>query len=146
MGDDGARPDQGVCTYRIPAYDRRIRSDGCVMFNVRRKPRLFTPREPRARCEIVGEDAGWSAEHPVIQYHTFIQRDVILDPAVVADNDIIAHVHILTERAILPDLGAALDMREVPNLGTFTDLYPIVDIGGLMDVIVVFCIHRNLTL
>src|SRR6202008_163026 len=81
----------------------------------------------------VGEHRGGPAEHSVFQGHAFVDRDIVLDLAAVADRYVRAGHDILAERAISPDAGARQDVCEMPDACPLADFAGLVDISRLMQ-------------
>src|ERR1043165_9166882 len=86
--------------------------------------------------EDVGEDAGRPAEDVVLQRHTLIDRDVVLDLHVVAylgpghDDDI------LSEIAPLADPCSRHHVTEVPDLASLSDLRAVIDVRAFVNEVV----------
>src|SRR5207248_8809780 len=81
----------------------------------------------------VGEDAGRSAKNPVLERHALVQTDIVLDLAVVADDDVGPNDNVLTNRAVSTDPDAREDVGEVPDTASGTDLDLVVDICRFMN-------------
>src|SRR5205085_11989325 len=80
----------------------------------------------------VGKDAGWPAEHAILEGNPFIDADVVLDLAAIADGHARADHHVLADDAVAPDLRPLQHMAEVPDLRAGAYPNTVVDIGGLV--------------
>jgi hypothetical protein len=116
----------------MPADDRRIGADACPPSNRRRTEFVF-PRNIGARIVHVREDAAGPAKHVVGEFDAIIDRDVVLDLAIVPDPDARTDHDVLPDRAILTDRGASKNMTKMPNPGAAADRGAIVDIARFMN-------------
>lgn len=132
LRNDGTGGDEAVRTQRIPADDRGVctycataANDGWfeLVFAVYSRPRIDDVREHAAR----------PTEDIILQRHTFVDADVILDFAVIPHPDVGTDHDILPNRAVSPDRGTSQDMAEVPNLRSHSYLACFVDIRAFMD-------------
>ena len=81
----------------------------------------------RAGVVDVGEDHGGTAEDAVFQGYAFIDTDVVLDLATVADGDIGTDDDILADVAVFADFGAGKDAGEVPDFTPPANCYVVVN-------------------
>lgn len=93
-------------------------------------------REMSARSHYIGEDATGPAENIVLEFDSFVERDIVLDANAIADADIVTHIDILTERTIGANASAFLDVAEMPNFGSVADFDIIVDVTTLVNKII----------
>ena len=77
----------------------------------------------------VGKHATRTAEHIVLQFDAFVNRNIVLDADPIADPHVIADVDILAQRAVLANHRARLDMAEVPYLGALANRHILVDVA-----------------
>ena len=69
----------------------------------------------------------------VLQFHPFVNRDIILDPNPIADADIVRHIDILAQGTVLPYHRPMLHVAEMPNLGARANLHIIIDITAFVN-------------
>ena len=124
---DGAGANHCPLPYLMPAHDCGICPDGgtgahkCPEVVGRALGVLGT------RGEIVCEDAGRPAEHPVAKLHALIDGNVVLNLHAIADGDIVRNVHVLSKAAALTNPRTRLDVAEMPHLGAIADGGPLVN-------------------
>src|SRR6185437_5249608 len=80
-----------------------------------------------ARVHHVCENAGGAAEDAFLESHALIDRDVVLDLALIADVDIRTGHDVLSKRAAAANARARQDMAEMP------DLRPLADVAAVID-------------
>lgn len=68
----------------------------------------------------------------ILQLHSFVNRDIVLNPDSVADADIVRHIDILAQGTILPYHRPTLYVAEMPNLGARANLHIIIDIAAFV--------------
>ena len=117
----------------MAAHDCRIGSyAGAFLYQ-----RFFIVFPPfRIGCtgrQIIGENAGGAAEHIILQLHSFIEGNVVLNFNAVSDFYMVGDIHILPQHTTASDLRARLYMTEMPYLRAFTDLYILVYITALVN-------------
>ena len=122
-----ARADEAVAAQRDPANDRGVRTDRCAALHQRALV-LVLAVYMTARVEHVGKDHRWSQERVILNDHPGIDRDVILDLNVVA-NDAFRR-----NNDVLPDIAAAADARGCHNMTEMPDLRPIADLGAVVHI------------
>ena len=105
----------------MPADDCRIRAD-CRAPLDQRRLEFGLALDLSARIDDVGENAGRTAEHAVLDCHTWIDADVVLKLAIVADRHVWPDHDVLANDAVLADLAPRKDMAEVPDLAAGADL------------------------
>ena len=86
----------------------------------------------RPRIDHVGEDAARTAKNIVVEHHAFIQADVVLDLAAVADAHLWPDHDVLSDRAVSTDRDVAEHVAEMPDRRTLPDGNLIVDVGAFM--------------
>ena len=131
---DCAGGDHGPSPYLHAADDRRVRPDRCAFTHDSPFAPIAALGVFRPWRQIVREHAGGTAEHVVLQLHSFVNRDVVLDLDPVADLRVRAHVNVLAERASSTDGGTRLDMAEVPYPRALADCHALVSIRALVHV------------
>ena len=77
----------------------------------------------------VGEHTRGTTEHIVFKFNTLIQRNVVLYAATIANVDIVAHIDILPQRAVVAQHCPTLDVGEVPNLCSLANDHSVIDIA-----------------
>ncbi|SVB71666.1 uncharacterized protein METZ01_LOCUS224520, partial [marine metagenome] len=68
------------------------------------------------------------AEYIIFQFHSFVDRDIVLYLAFVSDDNIIPNVYILSKNASLTNNRTGLDMRKMPDLCSLANRYVIINI------------------
>lgn len=79
------------------------------------------------------KDHGGPAEDAVFQGDAFVNAHIVLDFALVANDDIGTDDHVLTDVAVLAYFGAGEDVGKVPDLCAFADAHVVVNDGGGVD-------------
>lgn len=126
FGDHGTGANEGRTAYGVTTDNRTVGTEGstfpdeCLGIDA-------VNREMSTRCRDIGEDAGRTAEHVVLNLYAFIDGNIVLDTDTIANADIIANIDILTQRAVLAEAGTTLDVAEMPYLCAFADFYIIID-------------------
>src|SRR5262249_48877873 len=128
-GDDGARSDEAVHAEAAPTQDSGIRPDRAAALDHGLK-KFILAINLGARVPNVGERAAWTAKHAVLQFDPFVDADIILDLAAVADVDIGPDHDILADDAIATNDAACNNMREMPYPSIPTNLTAFVDDGS----------------
>jgi hypothetical protein len=82
--------------------------------------KLVFSSDKASGVENVGKNARGAAENVVLKRNAFIETDVVLDFASVADDDIRLHHDILAYNTIFSYLGAPHEVTKMPHLGPFT--------------------------
>ncbi len=125
--DHGTSSDHCPLPYLVPANDRGIGTDGSTRANGSMQIASFSLWVLCTRRQIVGEHARRTAEHPILEFDTFVHRNVVLNLHPVADANVVCDVDVLAQAAVLPDLGTSLNMAEVPYLGPIANHRPVID-------------------
>lgn len=123
---------QGVAT-----DDGGVGTDGCSTLDQRRHPELgSTLGKESARGEVVGKNTGGTTKNALLQGYPAVDRNIVLELAVVADDDIAAYEAVLPDHAPLAEIGTARDMAEVPDLRAIADGYVSVNNTGRVNEVV----------
>ena len=128
-GDDGTRSDEAVHAEVGAAKDSGIRSDRDATLDYGLE-KFIVVIDLGARDLNVGEHAARTAKHAVLQFDPFVDADIILDLATVADADIRPDHDILADGAIATNDAALDNMREMPYASILTNLTAFVDDSG----------------
>jgi len=128
FGHDGAGADEGVAANGVAADDGAVGPQGGAALDEGGAD-LIHLSDFGAGVEDVGEDHGRAAEDAVFQGDTFVDGDVVLNFAFVADDGVWAYYDVLADVAVLADFGAGEDVGEVPDFGALADLDVVVDDG-----------------
>lgn len=86
-----------------------------------------------AGIDDIGEDTGGTQETIVLNDHTGVDGDIVLDLDIIAEDHAGGDNHILAKVAVLTDLSAGHDVGEMPDLRARTNLGAFIDIAGRMD-------------
>ena len=116
----------------MAAHDGRIRANRRTLAN-RRGFEFRLTAHIRTRIDHIGEHARWPAKDIITQHHAFIERNIVLDLAAMADGHFRSDHRVLPDRAILADHRPREDVTEMPDFGTATDHRTIIDIARYMD-------------
>ena len=119
-GDDGAGADEGVAADGGAADDGAVGAKRCALFN-ERGSHLVHFADFRPGVVDVGKNHGRTAEDAVFQGDPFVDGDVVLNFASLADVYIRADDHVLPDVAVFTDSGVAEDVGEVPDFGAVAD-------------------------
>src|SRR5438093_679178 len=130
-----ARTDEGVLAQGDPAHDGGVGADGAAALDAG-GPEFALARDEAAGVGDVGEDARRPAEDVVLQLDTLVDRDVVLDLAVVPDPRPGHDDDVLAQGAALTDDGPRHDVAEVPDLGALPDDRPRLDVARFVDEVV----------
>ena len=87
LRDHGTGADEGVTTDGVATDDGAVGSQGGAFFDEGGAD-LVHFGDFRPGIVDVGEDHGWTAEDAVFEGHAFIDTDVVLDLALVADGNV----------------------------------------------------------
>ena len=128
----GAGADEGISADGVAADDGAVGPQGGAFLDEGGAD-LVHLGDFRPWIVDVGEDHGRAAEDAIFQGDAFIDADIVLNLALVADGDVGTDDDILADVAVLADLGAGEDMGEVPDLCAFADFHIVVDDGGGVD-------------
>ena len=102
-GDDGAGADEGVAADGGAADDGAVGAKRCTVFH-KGGTDLVHLADFRPGVVDVGKDHGRTAEDAVFQGDPFVDGDVVLNFAAVADGDIRPDDHVLPDVAVLADI------------------------------------------
>ena len=89
----------------------------------------------RPWCGHIGEDATRTAEHVVLNFNAFVNRDIVLHAHAIAYLHIVSHIHVLAQRATFAYHGTRLDMTKMPDLGACANAHIVIDITTLVYII-----------
>jgi len=128
FGHDGAGADEGVLTDGIAADNGAIGTECRALLN-KCWPYLIHFTDFRPWIIDVGKDHGGSAKNAVFQRYAFIDADIVLNFALVADFGVGTDNNVLADVAVVADFGAGKDVGEVPHLCAFADGNVVVDYG-----------------
>ena len=128
----GSGGDERRAAYRMAADDGAVGSEGSPFAHERARENTVN-RKVRPGGGHIREHAGRAAENIVFQFHAFVHRDVVLEPATVADPHVVADIDILSERTVPSDNGSPLDMAEVPYLRAGADGDSLIDIAAFVN-------------
>ena len=129
---DGSGSDQGAAPYHVTAHYRAIRAQRCAFAHARTRINSVH-REVRPRSIYIREYAGGAAEDIVLKLYSFVNGDIVLDTDTVADADVIAHIHILSQGTIRSDHSPPLNMAEMPNLRTGAYLDAVIHVAAFVN-------------
>src|ERR1043166_1840554 len=135
IGDHGAGGDEGVAANCDTAENGGIGPNSSAASDQRLLVET-SPAHLRARVGNISEHTRWSQEHVIFDDETRVDRDVILDFHIIADNRASIDVYVLAKDAALSDLGPLHDMGKMPNLGFFADDRPVIHRRAGMNIVV----------
>src|SRR5262245_13391603 len=104
LGNHRTRSDQSIAPDCNATQDGGIGADRRTSF-YERSPQLSHPRNLAARVRYVRKDHRWSAEHIVLEGHSFVYGNVVLNLHAIADQDIRSHHHVLPDLALFSYTG-----------------------------------------
>ena len=128
---DGAGADEGVTADGVATDDGAVGAERCTSFD-KGGADLVHLADFRTGVVDVGEYHRRAAKNAVFQSDTFIDADVVLDLAFVADDYVGTNDDILADVAVVADFGTGEDVGEVPDFRPGTDLDFVIDGGGGM--------------
>lgn len=128
-------PDKRITPQGNAADNSGIGADRRALFDQSRAKLVYLSYF-RPGVVDIGKYHGRPAENAVFQSNSFIDADVVLNLAVVADNNIRPDQDILADIAILANFCTRQDVGEMPDFCSLADLAAIVDVGGFMDEVV----------
>src|SRR5437016_3696640 len=131
-GNHRAGPDKGITPDGDATHDGGIGAHRTAPL----QPGGLVQRVPvdlGARVDDVRQDTRRSEKHIIVNHHTRIDRDIVLNLDVVADRRPTIDVHVLSYDAVCADPCALHDVREMPDLCANPDLSAVVDVGGFVD-------------
>jgi hypothetical protein len=117
----------------ISAHDGRVRADRCALSNDR-FPVLMFPGNMAARVVYVRKHHARSAKNVVLEDDGIVNRNIVLYPHVVADDDIVANENVLPKGTVLPDAGTRTDVGPMPDSGAVADLRARIDNRRRMEI------------
>lgn len=134
--DDTSGGNQSISADPMPADNRRIGTDACAFPNRCMKVKLAAAlRISAARARHIRKNHGRAAEYIVSKLYSFIDRNIVLNFAVVSDFNTRRNKNILPERAVFPDFAAGTDVAEVPYPCSIANFGAVVDTCGGMNII-----------
>ena len=117
---DGACTDEGVTADGMAADYGAVGAECCSFFNKRGAHLIHFANFGPGVVDI-GEYHRGAAENTVFKGDAFIDADVVLDFAFVADDCIGANDDVLADVAVLANFGTGKDVGEVPDSRSLTD-------------------------
>ena len=120
FGHDSAGADEGVAADGVAADDGAVGAECCAFFD-EGWTHLVHLADFRTRVEDVGKDHRGAAENAVFQCDAFINGDVVLNFAFVADGCVGTDDDVLAYIAAFANVGAGKDVGEVPDSRSLTD-------------------------
>ena len=135
LRDHGAGSDEGVFTDGVAADDGAVCPKGSAFLDKDRSD-LVHLGDFSTRIVDIGKDHGRTAEDAIFEGHAFVDTDIVLDLALIADSDVGTDHAVLAEVAVLADLGTGENMGKVPDFRSFADGDVIVDDGRRVDEVV----------
>jgi hypothetical protein len=136
LGDHRPGADEGVAADGMAADDGAVGPQGGAFLDEGGADLVHLP-DFRPGVVDIGEYHRGAAEDAVFQGDAFIDADVVLDLALVADSGVGADDDVLADVAGFADPGAGEDVGEVPDFGAFTDGDVVVDDGGFVGEVVI---------
>src|SRR4029434_2256294 len=130
-----ARADECVTANARAANDCAIGAERCAAPH-NRPQILAVPIDLGSRVNDISENAGRSAEDVVFQLDSGVNRNVILNLAVIANHHVVGDIYVLAQNAALAEAGSRLHVGKMPNLCAGSDLYGIVDVGTFVHEII----------
>lgn len=124
--DHGASTYEGVFTYGVAADDGAVGPQSGALLD-EGGANLIHLGDFRPWVIYVGEDHRRSAENAVFECDAFIYADVVLNLALIANDDIRANNNILADVAVFSYFRSGKDVGEVPNLGAFANFNTLID-------------------
>ena len=137
---NGSRCNHCATAYRMSAHYRAIRAKGGSLTHARTRVNSVH-REVRPRSIYIREYTGRSAEDMILQLHSVIHGDIILDTDTIPDPDVAGHIHILSQGTVRADDGAALNMAEMPYLGSRADDGSVIHVTAFVNEKVFHTLH-----
>ena len=117
---DGAGADEGVLADGMAANYGAVGAECCASFD-EGGTHLVHFADFRPGIVDVGEDHRGAAENAVFQGDAFIDADVVLDLAFVANGCVGTDDDVLADVAVVADFGAGKDVGKMPNSRSLTD-------------------------
>src|SRR5688572_4619962 len=114
-----ATDDRGIGSDRRAAPDSRLFE-------------FILARNVCTRIDDVGKDAARTTKNIVVEHHAFIQADVVLDLATVADAHLWPDHDVLSDRAVATDRDVGEHVAEMPDRRALPDGDRIVDVAAFM--------------
>src|SRR5688572_7548612 len=124
--DDAARADDAEASERHAADDRRVGADGSAAPHERAAV-LVLALDVASRVDHVREYHRGPAEHVVLEDDARVDRDVVLDLDVVADDAS------RRDHDVLADVAARADSRVAHHVAEVPDLRAVADLGRRVD-------------
>ena len=131
-GDNGTCCNEGAAAYGVAADNRAVGAQRRT-YAYERARVYAVNRKVRTRRIHVGEHAGGTAEHIILEGNPLIDRDVVLDPDTVSYPDVVAYVYVLPQRTIRSDYSPFLDVAEVPDLCAGAYLNAVIYVAALVN-------------
>ena len=94
----------------------------------------------------IGKHHTRSAKNIIRQYHSVVNRYIILNADVVAKDGFSSYVDVLAKYATFPNLGAGHHMHPVPNFGAGSNGGRLINDGGFVYKYIVHVFAHNYTL
>ncbi len=116
----------------MSANDSRVGSDSRSLLD-QRLPEFFLALDESSRVKDIGEYATRSTEDPVFQGNSFVDRDIVLYLASIAQAYVRADHDILADDTVSADTRTLQDMGEMPDTRTCTDYRSPVNNSAGMD-------------
>ena len=132
MGNRRTRADHSEASYRRPTDDRGVGADGRPFSYKGRKEFILALNEG-ARRQNIGKNAGWAAEYVVFQCDAAVERDIILNFATIADQDVGPRHNVLANDTAISNAGARQDVAKMPYFRPGADFDAIVNYRRLMN-------------
>jgi len=124
--------DESVLANGNATYNGAVGAQCCALFHERISV-FALAFDQRTGIVNVGEDHTRATEYALFQVDVVVNRDVVLDFAVIGDGDSIAHEHILAHGDVFSDSGTAAYVDEMPHPGAFADLSAFIYNGAGVD-------------
>jgi hypothetical protein len=134
--------DHSSCADKGKLTDIMTTNNGGICTNASTSPDIgfgiiATPVDGAPGVYNVSKNHGWTKEHIVITGNTFINRYIVLDFNVTAQDYPRRYNHVLSYITFLSYLTACHDMTKVPNLRAAAYYGTLICDSGMMDKIIV---------
>ena len=129
FGHYSTRANKGISPDCSSADNRRISTQSRTLFH-HGAPVFRLPAEVASGRGHVCEDHGRAAENVVFQFHTIVERHIVLNLNVIANPHARGHVNVLPKIAFAADSRVRHHVGKVPNLCSLAYLAGFVNEGG----------------
>src|SRR6185437_4473471 len=131
LGNNCSRCHERVATDGYSGNNRRIGANCASPLQMGQFVEVM-PAYLGARISYVRQYTGRAEKDIIINFHTGIDRNIVLDLDVIANHGATVDIDVLANNRMLPDTGPFHHVSKMPDFCSSSDLGTLINIGGFV--------------